>query len=263
MKRLALAVLIVVASLFGQHALPASAATCSILLHGQGCPTPSNVRAVASGGQVTVSWSYPGGDATGFHIYRTGIDTNPDSADLATYCSFQTVGTVVSCSWPDPTSVQPGQSYYYKVCAIYSGFNFIGQEDDYDSCALPVTGTIPRSTSPGTGGTSGSSSGTPRTPATQPTNSTRLYQRHSADGSIWEYTGTGTACQADPCPGWIQLDKNPLTADIVAAGGHLYQRWGGGEIWEYTGNHTACGATTYQLLPSPWPLVSPGALSAL
>src|SRR5207249_2416178 len=115
-------------------------------------------------------------------------------------------------------------------------------EDDYDACAFPpVTGTIPGPTSPGTGGTSGSSSGTPRPPATPP--SIRLYQRHSDDGSVWEYTGTGTACLADPCPGWIQLDRNSNTADIVVAGGHLYQRWKGGEIWEYTGNHTACGAT--------------------
>ncbi len=42
---------------------------------------------------------------------------------------------------------------------------------------------------------------------------------------------------------WTQLDRNQLTAEIVADGSKLYQRWSGGEIWQYTGNGTPCAAT--------------------
>ncbi|WP_203758689.1 hypothetical protein, partial [Cellulomonas chitinilytica] len=47
-------------------------------------------------------------------------------------------------------------------------------------------------------------------------------------GLIWRYTGT-------PLTGWELLDNNPATVEIVAAGGHLYQRHGDGTIWRYTG----------------------------
>ena len=34
-----------------------------------------------------------------------------------------------------------------------------------------------------------------------------LYQTHS-DGTIWQYTGT--PCKGGSCPGWIELDNNPI-----------------------------------------------------
>ena len=40
-------------------------------------------------------------------------------------------------------------------------------------------------------------------------------------------------------PNWQELDDNPGTVDIVASGGHLYQRHDTGRIWVYTGTpHT-------------------------
>ena len=36
-------------------------------------------------------------------------------------------------------------------------------------------------------------------------------------------------------PNWQELDDNPGTVDIVASGGHLYQRHNTGRIWVYTG----------------------------
>ena len=55
----------------------------------------------------------------------------------------------------------------------------------------------------------------------------QLYQRH-ADGKIWEYTGT-------PMTGWLQIDGNPATVDIVSASSRLYQRHGDGKLWAFTG----------------------------
>jgi hypothetical protein len=43
----------------------------------------------------------------------------------------------------------------------------------------------------------------------------------------------------NPFPQWLELDDNPATVDIVAAGGRLYQRHNTGRIWIYTGTpHT-------------------------
>ena len=43
----------------------------------------------------------------------------------------------------------------------------------------------------------------------------------------------------NPFPQWLELDDNPATVDIVAAGGHLYQLHNTGRIWIYTGTpHT-------------------------
>jgi hypothetical protein len=50
---------------------------------------------------------------------------------------------------------------------------------------------------------------------------------------IWRYTGT--PCEGTSCPGWERLDNNPHTHEIVAAGGHLYQRHNDGRIWRYVG----------------------------
>src|ERR1035441_1379996 len=59
-----------------------------------------------------------------------------------------------------------------------------------------------------------------------------LYQQH-ADGSIWQ--STGEACQGSSCPGWVELDNNPLTSVIAAAAGRLYQLHTDGTIWSYVG----------------------------
>ncbi|MBK8277280.1 MAG: hypothetical protein IPK92_16060 [Nitrospira sp.] len=63
-----------------------------------------------------------------------------------------------------------------------------------------------------------------------------LYQLHS-DGRIWRYTGP--ACAGESCPGWHQLDNNPKTKAIVAAGRDLYQLHNDGWIWRYTGTPCA------------------------
>ncbi|MBO3745992.1 hypothetical protein J5X84_07935 [Streptosporangiaceae bacterium NEAU-GS5] len=43
----------------------------------------------------------------------------------------------------------------------------------------------------------------------------------------------------NPFPDWQELDNNPATVDIVASGGHLYQRHADGRVWIYTGTpHT-------------------------
>lgn len=45
--------------------------------------------------------------------------------------------------------------------------------------------------------------------------------------------------QLNPFPNWQELDNNAATVDIVASGGHLYQRHNTGRIWIYTGTpHT-------------------------
>src|SRR5271166_7209968 len=50
--------------------------------------------------------------------------------------------------------------------------------------------------------------------------SQELYQTHS-DGSIWQYTGV--PCGRSSCPGWIELDNNPILKMIAAGGGALYE----------------------------------------
>ena len=54
-----------------------------------------------------------------------------------------------------------------------------------------------------------------------------LYQRH-ADGSIWAYTGT-------PMSGWLLLDNNPATVNVVTDGTDIYQLHSNGTIWRFTG----------------------------
>jgi Astacin (Peptidase family M12A) len=50
---------------------------------------------------------------------------------------------------------------------------------------------------------------------------------------------SGVYPQLNPFPNWQELDDNPATVDIVASGGHLYQRHNTGRIWVYTGTpHT-------------------------
>ena len=50
---------------------------------------------------------------------------------------------------------------------------------------------------------------------------------------------SGVYPQLNPFPNWQELDNNPATVDIVASGGHLYQRHNTGRIWIYTGTpHT-------------------------
>jgi astacin (peptidase family M12A) len=50
---------------------------------------------------------------------------------------------------------------------------------------------------------------------------------------------SGVYPQLNPFPNWQELDNNPATVDIVASGGHLYQRHNTGRIWVYTGTpHT-------------------------
>jgi len=68
----------------------------------------------------------------------------------------------------------------------------------------------------------------------------KLYQLHAApvyqlhnDGRIWRYTGP--PCSGESCPGWQQLDNNPKTVAIVAAGRDLFQLHNDGWIWRYTG----------------------------
>lgn len=46
---------------------------------------------------------------------------------------------------------------------------------------------------------------------------------------------SGVYPQLNPFPNWQELDNNPATVDIVASGGHLYQRHNTGRIWIYTG----------------------------
>ncbi len=43
---------------------------------------------------------------------------------------------------------------------------------------------------------------------------------------------------------WQQLDNNKLTAQIVADGDKLYQRWSSGEVWQYTGQPCQTEATS-------------------
>jgi len=52
------------------------------------------------------------------------------------------------------------------------------------------------------------------------------------DGSIWEYTGT--PCSGLSCPGWVQIDRNPISASISAYNA-LYQVHTDGSIWKFTG----------------------------
>ncbi len=60
-----------------------------------------------------------------------------------------------------------------------------------------------------------------------------LYQTHW-DGSVWQYTGA--PCNGGFCPGWTQLDSNPATTQLAAAGGQLYQlHYWDGSMWMYTG----------------------------
>jgi Trypsin-like peptidase domain len=56
----------------------------------------------------------------------------------------------------------------------------------------------------------------------------RLYQMHSGTGAIWQYTGEAGF-------EWVQLGGNPLTKQILASGGQLYQLQSDGVIWRYTG----------------------------
>ena len=50
---------------------------------------------------------------------------------------------------------------------------------------------------------------------------------------------SGVYPQLNPFPNWRELDNNPATVNIVASGGHLYQRHNTGRIWVYTGTpHT-------------------------
>ena len=50
---------------------------------------------------------------------------------------------------------------------------------------------------------------------------------------------SGVYPQLNPFPNWQELDNNPATVNIVASGGHLYQRHNTGRIWIYTGTpHT-------------------------
>lgn len=77
-------------------------------------------------------------------------------------------------------------------------------------------------------------------PLTVGTSATSLYQLH-VDGLIWRYTGT--PCNADACPGWQLVDRNPRTKAIVAAEAQLYQLHVDGMIWRYIGiscNADAC-----------------------
>jgi hypothetical protein len=66
-----------------------------------------------------------------------------------------------------------------------------------------------------------------------------LYQLHG-DGSIWRYTGT--PCGTSSCIGWQELDVNPATTAISAAGKQLFQLHNDGSIWRYTG--PACTGTS-------------------
>ncbi|MFD0362821.1 hypothetical protein ACFQZZ_15360 [Nocardia sp. GCM10030253] len=52
----------------------------------------------------------------------------------------------------------------------------------------------------------------------------KLYQLHD-NGSVWEYTGSAT--------GWVNMDKNPDTVEIVAAGNTVYQRTSTGRIFQH------------------------------
>lgn len=68
-----------------------------------------------------------------------------------------------------------------------------------------------------------------------------LYQRHNT-GAILAYTPGKPCLPNGLCPGWQQLDNNPATAEIIAAGrpthkAHaLYKRHNDGTIWRYTGS---------------------------
>ena len=62
----------------------------------------------------------------------------------------------------------------------------------------------------------------------RPADRDRLYQLHSGTGAIWTYTGEAGF-------EWVQLGGNPLTRQILASGGQLYQLQSDGVIWRYTG----------------------------
>jgi len=67
-----------------------------------------------------------------------------------------------------------------------------------------------------------------------------LFQQHS-DGTLWRYAGT--ECDGDFCPGWEELDNNPLARTISATGGQFFQVHNDGSIWRYTGprcNGSSC-----------------------
>jgi N-acetylmuramoyl-L-alanine amidase len=67
--------------------------------------TPSNLRAVNSGSDLTVSWSSVSG-ASGYHVYRSADGHDFDSDTLVT-------GTSVTF-----TDITPGQTYYVQAAAI-------------------------------------------------------------------------------------------------------------------------------------------------
>ena len=67
-----------------------------------------------------------------------------------------------------------------------------------------------------------------------------VYQLHNS-GWIWRYTGD--ECEGDTCPGWVRLDNNGRTKDIVAANRNVFQLHNDGKIWRSTGaacNGDAC-----------------------
>jgi hypothetical protein len=73
-----------------------------------------------------------------------------------------------------------------------------------------------------------------------------LFQRH-VDGRIWKYDGYNR-CTGTACPGWVEIDHNPRTAEIVTARGTVFQRHVDGRIWMYDGkgvcNPSACPGWT-------------------
>ena len=68
-------------------------------------------------------------------------------------------------------------------------------------------------------------------------NNPRTKQIAAAGGKLYQIHSTGAIWKyvGPPMTGWKQLDNNPRSVAIVAGGNNLYQIHMNGLIWRYTG----------------------------